>query len=106
MKNFQNIFSVIPQIPTLIVAGDSVKVNQVLAVIQAILFVVLFAIIIGVIIMYFKTISLKSEKKISNKQVEKNLEKMEKILRNLVKVGAIIFVVVILSQIILGNFYE
>ena len=106
MKSFQNIFSVIPQIPTLIVAGDSIKVNQVLAVIQAILFIVLFAIIIGVIIMYFKTISLKSEKKISNKQVEKNLEKIEKILRILVKVGAIIFVVVIISQIILGNFYE
>ena len=65
---------------------------------------IIACIIIYALVLYFKNIELKRNPEENRTEIEKNNEKFKSIKKNFVKIGGIIFAVVIMVTIILSNF--
>lgn len=78
--------------------------NWVSIAIQAVVFLAVLGILIYMITVYFKNMELKANPDKNQAEIEANLAKLEKIKKWFVKIGGIVFGVVILAVIILSNF--
>lgn len=87
--------------PTVIVPEN----NYISVIIQCIVFFIIICLVIYIIRLYFKNIELKKEPEKNQTEIEKNLTKIENLKKTFLKIGGIIFAVVILVTIILSNFY-
>lgn len=98
MENFGTIF------PSLIVGENQIKGYYITTTIQCIAFFIITCFIIRIVKLYFKNIELKKESEKNQKEIEENFEKIGLTLKLLIKVGFIVFTLVILSQLILSYF--
>lgn len=100
MENIGTLF------PTLVLGSESDRFMYISIIIQVIVFIALIISIIRVIKFYLKNLELKKEPNKNQEEIEKNLEKMSKSIKLVVKIGALVFVLAIATQVISSLIYK
>lgn len=75
-------------------------------IIQVIIFLAIACIVIRVITLYFKNMELKRDPVKNQAEIEGNTAKIEKTIKYFVKIGGIVFAIVLVVMIILSNYIE
>lgn len=91
--------------PTLIVGEKSVYSEYISLGIQIVLFLLFIIAVVRIIKLYLENLELNKDSEKNSEEIVKNTEKLSKTISILIKVASIIFMIIVLSQIFLGNMY-